>query len=160
MTPDDQIQRRKSPEPNPTTRWRQIRPPRLDPDNPFPSTDCQHDDLIDLFFEPDEERGIHSASAARSRIALARRVCAECPFLVECAIHGLEHEDYGVWGGLDERDRRLLGGRGISYRGGNTPKDPAKAVATVLLAAGAPQTSVERLLRTWGRILKTRKAAA
>lgn len=95
-----------------------IQPPNLDPDNPFPSTDCQHDDLNHLFFGRDkaEPGGSETGSERRKREHRAREVCRSCPFFVECALHGLEFEDYGVWG-LTERDRRSLGGRGISQQG-------------------------------------------
>lgn len=43
----------------------------------------------------------------------AQTVCRMCPVNVECAIDGLEgREQYGVWGGLTERQRRKLESRG------------------------------------------------
>jgi WhiB family redox-sensing transcriptional regulator len=39
----------------------------------------------------------------------AKAVCASCPVLVECRTYGMEHnERFGVWGGLSERERRVL----------------------------------------------------
>lgn len=33
-------------------------------------------------------------------------VCAECPALAQCRDWGLQHEYYGIWGGLTPRQRR------------------------------------------------------
>lgn len=35
----------------------------------------------------------------------AKKVCAGCDHIVECADWGTLHEAYGVWGGLDPKDR-------------------------------------------------------
>ena len=46
----------------------------------------------------------------------AKRICAECPVILECRDYSLQsQEPFGVWGGLteDERDRVL--GR-MNYR--------------------------------------------
>jgi WhiB family redox-sensing transcriptional regulator len=59
-----------------------------------------------LFFSPDvterkEER--------HEREYLAKRLCANCPVRVECLEAALErHESYGIWGGLNELERRSL----------------------------------------------------
>lgn len=42
----------------------------------------------------------------------AKSVCRGCPVLVECGEHALEaREPFGIWGGMSERDRRLLRAR-------------------------------------------------
>lgn len=44
--------------------------------------------------------------AAQNR---AKAVCAGCPVRTECLAHALDHRiEYGVWGGLTERERRSL----------------------------------------------------
>ena len=43
------------------------------------------------------------------RIAEAKTVCAQCPVRAECLAWAMAHgEDYGVWGGLSEDERRTL----------------------------------------------------
>ncbi len=39
----------------------------------------------------------------------ARHVCAECPVRLECLSDALDkRENFGVWGGLTERERRAI----------------------------------------------------
>jgi WhiB family transcriptional regulator, redox-sensing transcriptional regulator len=39
----------------------------------------------------------------------AREVCAGCPVRVDCLVDALDHRvDFGVWGGMTERERRAL----------------------------------------------------
>ncbi|WP_308187675.1 WhiB family transcriptional regulator [Streptomyces sp. DH8] len=41
--------------------------------------------------------------------AYAKAICWRCPVRAECLAHALEApEDFGVWGGLDEKERRAL----------------------------------------------------
>lgn len=35
----------------------------------------------------------------------AKRICSSCDLLAECREYGLNHELYGVWGGMTERER-------------------------------------------------------
>lgn len=40
---------------------------------------------------------------------LAKRVCRHCPVQTECLAYALDHKmEYGVWGGMTERERRVL----------------------------------------------------
>jgi len=40
---------------------------------------------------------------------IARTVCSMCPVDVDCLNHALEtNERFGIWGGLNERERRKL----------------------------------------------------
>ncbi|MEU2058543.1 WhiB family transcriptional regulator [Streptomyces bungoensis] len=44
--------------------------------------------------------------AAQNR---AKAVCTGCPVLTRCLAHALDHRiEYGVWGGMTERERRAL----------------------------------------------------
>lgn len=56
-----------------------------------------------VFFHPDGERGF----ARADRVARAKRICMSCPVIVQCRHHALTAEEpFGVWGGLDETERR------------------------------------------------------
>ncbi|MET9610162.1 WhiB family transcriptional regulator [Streptomyces sp. NPDC006512] len=70
-----------------------------------------------LLFRPARERGgerdgppgLRAAGAAAAAAAAAKDVCALCPVQPECLRHALRvGEPYGVWGGLDEGERRRL----------------------------------------------------
>ncbi|SHK67555.1 WhiB family transcriptional regulator, redox-sensing transcriptional regulator [Pseudonocardia thermophila] len=66
--------------------------------------------------------GAHWRSAARCRTAHAeelfvtgaaqreaRQFCRPCPVRTECLAHALDHRvEFGVWGGMTERERRAL----------------------------------------------------
>ncbi len=53
-------------------------------------------------FYPERESGKMSSLPAK-------RICADCPVRIECLNTALRrHEQYGVWGGLSERERRRL----------------------------------------------------
>ena len=54
----------------------------------------------ELFFPNDTEHEV---------IRQAKALCQTCPVLKTCADHAFTHrEDYGVWGGMSERDRRRI----------------------------------------------------
>ncbi|MQA05771.1 MAG: WhiB family transcriptional regulator [Streptosporangiales bacterium] len=39
----------------------------------------------------------------------AKRICTSCPVRTECLAYALDHGmEYGVWGGMTERERRSL----------------------------------------------------
>jgi len=55
------------------------------------------------FFHPDSERG----QARAARVRTAKEICQGCPVLAQCREHALTVvEPYGIWGGLDEAERR------------------------------------------------------
>lgn len=44
---------------------------------------------------------------AMAQTAVAKDVCAECPVAQECLIFAVTtNQEYGIWGGLDEEERR------------------------------------------------------
>ena len=52
---------------------------------------------------------IGKTGRAAAEIQRAKAVCAVCPVRTECLAFALEtHQDYGVWGGRDEDERRAL----------------------------------------------------
>ena len=62
--------------------------------------------LADLFFPPD---GRESTLARQAREAQALAVCASCSFIGACLDEALErNERWGIWGGVTERQRRLM----------------------------------------------------
>ena len=65
---------------------------------------CREEDLI-LFFGPDGERQPEREIRERK----AKAVCAECPVRTECLADALDNRvEFGVWGGMTERERRAL----------------------------------------------------
>jgi WhiB family redox-sensing transcriptional regulator len=66
---------------------------------------CRGEDSV-FFFAPGyfEKRGEKLA-----REAVAKRICARCPVLRPCLEFALEtKETHGVWGGLNETERRAI----------------------------------------------------
>ena len=58
---------------------------------------CARADLV-IFFPPNGGKG-----------KLARQICAQCPVQSECLRYALASgEEYGIWGGLDPRERADL----------------------------------------------------
>lgn len=53
----------------------------------------------EMFFP---ERGDHPT------VRGAKEVCAGCSVRAECAEYALHHEKIGIWGGLSERERRVI----------------------------------------------------
>ena len=52
-----------------------------------------------------------SADERRVRESAAKRICADCPVRRECLDYALRvRESLGIWGGLDETERRALTG--------------------------------------------------
>ena len=66
---------------------------------------CRGEDA-NLFFPPSH---FERADAKRSRERKARALCAGCPVRAECLDYALRvREPHGVWGGLNEAERRAL----------------------------------------------------
>ena len=66
---------------------------------------CRGEDSV-YFFAPGyfEKRGEKLA-----REAVAKRICATCPVRQTCLDHALStREGHGVWGGLNETERRAI----------------------------------------------------
>ena len=47
-------------------------------------------------------------SANPGDIRRAKRVCYDCPVLLECSRYAITNEEWGVWGGLTEEERQKL----------------------------------------------------
>lgn len=61
-----------------------------------------------LFFPPtaSESRAERDAREAR-----AKRICSDCPVIVPCLDYAIRiREPHGIWGGLNEAERRVVSG--------------------------------------------------
>jgi WhiB family transcriptional regulator, redox-sensing transcriptional regulator len=57
---------------------------------------CRHDDPEALFVPGARQRDV-------------REICHRCPVRTECLAHALDNRvEFGVWGGMTERERRVL----------------------------------------------------
>lgn len=60
--------------------------------------------------------------AATERGRQARRLCGTCDVRTACALWGIHHENWGIWGGLSEHERRdIRRRRGIELNQINHP---------------------------------------
>lgn len=66
----------------------------------------------DLFFPVGGDSALHGRArtgVVQVQIAQAKTVCARCPVRFECGSWALDTgQDYGVWGGFDEEERRVI----------------------------------------------------
>jgi WhiB family redox-sensing transcriptional regulator len=59
----------------------------------------------DLFFGPDAE----FVTARQQREATAKAICARCPVRDSCLAYALDtRQEFGIWGGLNEDERRAI----------------------------------------------------
>lgn len=64
----------------------------------FAQARCLGHDDAEYFFAPRQEDQL-----------VAKRICASCPVRAECLAYALaNNEEYGVWGGKDEDERRII----------------------------------------------------
>lgn len=89
----------------------------------------------------------------------AKAICARCPVTAECLQYAIDHdEQFGIWGGKSERERRGLRERGPMPKHFQLPKRDSVLESTVLglLGQGLSVTKVAELadvsVRTVGRI--------
>jgi WhiB family redox-sensing transcriptional regulator len=73
--------------------------------------------------------------AAQNR---AKLVCMGCPVRTECLADALDHKvEFGVWGGMTERERRALLRRRPEVESWHTLLDSARRVFEPLVAESA-----------------------
>ena len=66
--------------------------------------------------EPETFFPVGSGGAAVDEVAAAKAVCARCSVQSECRDFALAtRQPFGVWGGLDEDQRRLLLSSGAAH---------------------------------------------
>ncbi len=94
-----------------TTLTRRAAPPRIDSDKPDDWRDsglCR-DENPELFFPLGGENGHRRSGVNLLQEEEAKKVCNRCPVRVECREWALgSGEEFGVWGGLNENERRSL----------------------------------------------------
>ena len=62
-----------------------------------------------LTAEPEQFFPVGAAGAASREVQAAKAICAGCSVLEECREYALETaQPFGVWGGLDEEERRAI----------------------------------------------------
>lgn len=62
-----------------------------------------------LSAEPEQFFPVGGAAAARWETEAAKEVCGRCAVLTRCRDYALAtRQPFGVWGGLDEEERRTL----------------------------------------------------
>lgn len=54
----------------------------------------------DAYFPELTQKGYQEAADG------AKAMCQECPALLACRTYGIKWEQFGIWGGLNERERR------------------------------------------------------
>lgn len=60
-------------------------------------------------YDPELFFPIGKAGRARAEIQRAKAVCAGCPVRQRCLAFALDtHQEYGIWGGYDEDERRAM----------------------------------------------------
>lgn len=62
---------------------------------------CRGSIYTDIFYNVEEERNI----LAYEYINALRSICLACPIWKQCLTYAMEHEIYGVWGGMTSIER-------------------------------------------------------
>ena len=91
------------------TNWPDVRLRRVVPDAPWKADAACRSMHPDLFFF---ERG-----ESRQAVERAKAICADCPVVGECREYGMA-ENFGIFGGLTENERRQVRRRRCARRAG------------------------------------------
>lgn len=62
----------------------------------------------ELFWPPDSAKKEPNLKAAQAAVAAWDGYCKDCPVLERCFDHAVENEEFGVWAGTIDFDRRRL----------------------------------------------------
>ncbi len=102
-------------------------------------------------------------SEATRNVAKAKLVCMDCPIKEACASWAIQHEEFGVFGGLSSNERQLM-------RGGKPVIDPLEVDAckhelNFLTTAAASEVAEHfdvdvRTVVRWRRIIRKELEAA
>lgn len=60
-----------------------------------------------LFYVVEENRNVDKWID----VGILRSMCGSCPIYKQCLSYALEHEQYGVWGGMTSQERNVFNGR-------------------------------------------------
>lgn len=60
-----------------------------------------------LFYVVEEDRSVNKYID----VGILRTMCGGCPIYKSCLSYALEHENYGVWGGMTTQERNAFNGR-------------------------------------------------
>ncbi|WP_406516354.1 WhiB family transcriptional regulator [Streptomyces sp. NBC_00873] len=78
------------------------------PRNTAPGLEWRHEAAC-RWIDPDLFWPLGESMAARQQAEQAKAVCATCPVRTQCLEWAVEtRQDFGVWGGMSERERRGL----------------------------------------------------
>ncbi|HET6910482.1 MAG TPA: WhiB family transcriptional regulator [Mycobacteriales bacterium] len=62
-----------------------------------------------LTAEPEQFFPVGSSGISRLEVAAAKAICDRCPVMQPCRDYALQtRQAFGVWGGMDEEERRIL----------------------------------------------------
>jgi WhiB family redox-sensing transcriptional regulator len=67
---------------------------------------CRGHSDPNLFF-PDKDT-YPDVAERRMAVKAAKQICADCVIIEQCFIRGLNGNEYGIWGGTNERERNKL----------------------------------------------------
>lgn len=62
---------------------------------------CRDSAQTDIFYAVEEARSL----LAYDYINALRTICLACPIWQQCLTYAMEHEEYGVWGGMTSVER-------------------------------------------------------
>lgn len=62
----------------------------------------------DVFFSKDPDEPGYTKYQVETQQNFAKKICARCIHITECAEWGIKNEIYGVWGGLTPKERQKL----------------------------------------------------
>lgn len=113
----------------------------LEPEPWMTSGVCRSTDPEMFYPEPGDLRGLRDAK--RQCNGWDKRDMAPCPVRDQCIRYAIANdEQWGVWGGYSERDRRRL--RGQHKRTGWVPQDHAEAAEMLDALTAAPSGEPEK----------------
>jgi WhiB family redox-sensing transcriptional regulator len=94
---------------NPAAHQERPRPVRVPGDDPGDDRASWRDSAACRHVDPELFFPIGNGGAAVPQIEQAKAVCASCPVRSPCLAFALAtSQEYGIWGGYDEDERRVL----------------------------------------------------